>query len=47
MWMNLIKKFKVGGEWGRMWLAARSYTKHTHSYYLGNVMAVSTDTDFA
>jgi hypothetical protein len=46
MWMNLIKKFKVGAEWGRMWPAARSYTKQTHSYHLGKVMAASTDTDF-
>jgi hypothetical protein len=46
MWMNLIKKFKVGGEWERMWLAARSHTKQTHSYYLGKVMAANTDTYF-
>jgi transposase-like protein len=47
MWMNLIKKIKVGAEWGRMWPAARSYTKQTHSYHVGKVMAASTDTDFA
>jgi hypothetical protein len=41
------KKIKVGGEWGRMWPATRSYTKQTHSYHLGKVMAASTDTDFA
>jgi hypothetical protein len=47
MYLNLIEKFKVGGEWVRMWPAVRSYTKQTHSYHLGNVMAASTDTDFA
>jgi hypothetical protein len=47
MWMNLIKKIKLGGEWGRLWPGARSYTKQTHSYHLGEVMAASTDTDFA
>jgi hypothetical protein len=39
MWMNLIKKIKVGAKWGRMWPAARSYTKQTHSYHLGKVIA--------
>jgi hypothetical protein len=38
MWMNLIKKFR-GDEFGRMWPAARSYTKQTHSYHLGKIMA--------
>jgi transposase-like protein len=46
IWMNLIKKFKVG-EWGCMWQAARSYTTQTHSYHLGKVMAACTDNDFA
>jgi hypothetical protein len=41
------KKFKVEGEWGRMWSAARSYTKQTHSYHLGKVMAANTNTNFA
>ena len=38
MWMNLIKKFR-GDEFGRMWPAARSYTKQTHSHHLGKIMA--------
>ena len=38
MWMNLIKKFK-GDVFGRMWPAARSYTKHTHAYQRGKIMA--------
>ena len=38
LWMNLIKKFR-GDEFGRMWPAARSYTKQTHSYHLSKVMA--------
>ena len=38
MWMNLIKKFR-GEEFGRMWVAARSYTSQTHSYHLAKVMA--------
>jgi hypothetical protein len=47
MGMNSIKKIKVGREWGRIWPAARSYTKQTYSYHLGKVMAASTDIDFA
>ncbi|KAE8776822.1 hypothetical protein D1007_50473 [Hordeum vulgare] len=38
LWMNLIKKFR-GDEVERMWPAARSYTKQTHSYHLSKVMA--------
>jgi transposase-like protein len=38
MWMNVIKKIK-GDDYGRLWLAARSYTKSTHSYHLGKIMA--------
>jgi hypothetical protein len=37
MWMNVIKKFK-GDDYGRLWPAARSYTKSTHSYHLGKIM---------
>jgi hypothetical protein len=37
LWMNLIKKFR-GDEFGRMWPAARAYTKQTHSYHLGKIM---------
>jgi hypothetical protein len=39
MWMNVIKNFK-GDDYGRLWPAARSYTKQTHSYHLGKIMAV-------
>ena len=46
MWMNLIKKFR-GDEFGRMWPAARSYTKQTHSYHLGRILASCSDNDFA
>jgi hypothetical protein len=38
MWMNMIKKFK-GDEYGRLWPAARSYTKPTHTYHVGKIMA--------
>jgi transposase-like protein len=33
MWINVIKKFN-GDDYGRLRLAARSYTKPTHSYLL-------------
>ena len=46
MWMNLIKKFR-GDEFGRMWPAARSYTKQTHSCHLGRILASCSDNDFA
>ena len=45
MWMNLIKKIR-GEEFGRMWLAARSYTTQTHSYHLGKIMAACSENDF-
>jgi hypothetical protein len=35
--MNIIKKFK-GDVYGRLWPAARSYTKPTHSYHVGKIM---------
>jgi hypothetical protein len=38
MWMTVIKKFK-GDDYGRLWPAARSYTKPTHSYHLSKIMA--------
>ena len=38
LWMNLIKKFR-GEEFGRMWPAARSYTRQTHKYHLDKIMA--------
>jgi transposase-like protein len=38
MWMNVIRKFK-GDEYGRLWPVARSYTKPTHSYHVGKIMA--------
>jgi hypothetical protein len=41
------KKNQSRRRMGRMWTTARSYTKQTHSYHLGKVMAASTDTDFA
>jgi hypothetical protein len=34
MWMNLIKKNQSRRRMGRMWPAARSYTKRTNSYHL-------------
>ena len=46
MWMNLIKKFR-GDEFGRMWPAARSYTRQTHSYHLGKILASCSDNEFA
>jgi len=42
MWMNLIKKFR-GEEFGRMWPAARSYTKQTHSYHLDKIKAACSE----
>ena len=36
IWMNLIKKIR-GEEFGRMWPAARSYTKQTHSYHFDKI----------
>ena len=45
MWMNLIKKFR--DEFGRMWPAARSYTRQTHSYHLGKILASCSDNEFA
>ena len=44
MWMNVIRKFR-GDEYGRLWPAARSYTKQTHAYHLGKVIA--SDSGFA
>jgi hypothetical protein len=34
---EFVKKFR-GDEFGRMWPAARAYTKQTHSYHLGKIM---------
>jgi hypothetical protein len=38
MWMNIIRKFK-GDVYGRLWPAARSYTKSTHAYHVGKIKA--------
>jgi hypothetical protein len=43
MWMNVIKKFRGEGEFGRLWLAARFYTQKTHTYHLGKIMAASSE----
>ena len=32
-----------GGEFGRMWPAARSYTKQTHSYHLDKIKAACSE----
>ena len=40
------KKFR-GDEFGRMWPAARSYTRQTHSYHLGKILASCSDNEFA
>ena len=44
MWMNLIKKFR-GDDFGRMWPAARSYTRQTHSYHLEKIKAACSEED--
>src|SRR3954464_9752650 len=44
MWMNLIKKFR-GDDFGRMWPAARSYTRQTHSYHLEKIKAACSKED--
>jgi hypothetical protein len=36
MWMNIIRKFK-GDVYDRLWPAARSYTKLTHTYHVGKI----------
>jgi hypothetical protein len=36
MWMNIIRKFQ-GDVYGRLWPAARSYTKSTHTYHVGKI----------
>jgi hypothetical protein len=43
MWMNMIKKHREE-DFGRLWPAARSYSKQTHAYHLAKVIA--SDHDF-
>ena len=38
IWMNVIKKHR-GEDFGRLWPAARSYSKQTHAYHLAKVIA--------
>ena len=38
MWMNVIKSH-TGEVFGRLWPAARSYSKKTHDYHLGKIFA--------